>query len=68
MNILLAEDQAMVRTALASLLRLEGDFTVTEAADGQAALKLLKQTSFDLLLVVIVAYEDNFVVDHMLAI
>ena len=50
MNISLAEDQAMVRTALACLLRLEGDFTVTEAADGQAALKLLKQTPFDLLL------------------
>lgn len=42
MKILLAEDQAMVRTALASLLRLEADFQVTEAADGSAALKLLK--------------------------
>lgn len=50
MNILLAEDQAMIRTALASLLALEADFTVTEATDGKAALKLLKQQSFDLLL------------------
>jgi len=50
MNILLAEDQAMIRTALASLLRLEAGFTVTEAADGNAAHTLLKQQSFDLLL------------------
>lgn len=50
MNILLAEDQAMVRTALASLLRLESGFEVTEAADGNQALTLLKQASFDLLL------------------
>ena len=50
MNILLAEDQAMVRTALASLLRLEAGFEVTEAADGTAALALLKNQGFDLLL------------------
>lgn len=50
MNILLAEDQAMVRTALATLLRLETDMHVTEAADGTVALKLLKQQPFDLLL------------------
>lgn len=50
MNILLAEDQAMVRTALASLLRLEANFNVTEAADGDAALSRLKQQHFDLLL------------------
>ncbi|KUM52041.1 response regulator transcription factor [Rheinheimera sp. EpRS3] len=50
MNILLAEDQAMIRTALASLLKLEAGFNVTEAADGNAALKLLKQQPFDLLL------------------
>ena len=37
MNILLAEDQAMIRTALASLLRLEANFSVTEAADGDGA-------------------------------
>ena len=40
MNILLAEDQAMIRTALSSLLRLEAGFSVTEAADGTAALAL----------------------------
>ncbi|MEE2002994.1 response regulator transcription factor [Alkalimonas sp. MEB108] len=50
MKILLAEDQAMVRTALASLLRLESGFDVTEAADGDQALTLLKQQPFDLLL------------------
>lgn len=56
MHILLAEDQGMVRTALAALLRLEGDFTVTEAADGNIAMRLLKQqgktaeAGFDLLL------------------
>lgn len=50
MKILLAEDQAMVRTALASLLRLEANMRVTEAVDGNAALQQLKQHSFDLLL------------------
>ncbi|KKO45895.1 transcriptional regulator [Arsukibacterium ikkense] len=50
MKILLAEDQAMIRTALASLLRLEADFQVTEAADGNTALKLLNHQAFDLLL------------------
>ena len=50
MNILLAEDQAMIRTALASLLRLEAGFSVTEAADGTVALQLLKLQPFDLLL------------------
>ena len=40
----------LIRTALASLLRLEAGFTVTEATDGDAALKLLKQQAFDLLL------------------
>lgn len=50
MKILLAEDQAMVRTALASLLRLEAGFSVTEAADGTAALQQLQQQPFDLLL------------------
>ncbi|MBT1445311.1 response regulator transcription factor [Shewanella sp. JM162201] len=50
MNILLAEDQNMVRSALAALLKLEGDAKVTEACDGDAALKQLKQGQFDLLL------------------
>ncbi|MDZ7901676.1 MAG: response regulator [Rheinheimera sp.] len=50
MKILLAEDQAMVRGALASLLRLSSQHELVEAADGDAALALLKQQSFDMLL------------------
>lgn len=50
MNILLAEDQAMVRTALAGLLKLETGYHVTDVADGASALKQLQQQPFDLLL------------------
>ena len=50
MKILLAEDQAMVRGALSALLSLSGEFDVVQAADGDAALKLLQQQEFDLLL------------------
>ena len=50
MKILLAEDQAMVRGALAALLTLAGGFTITQASDGDEALTLLKQQHFDLLL------------------
>ncbi|MCL1088956.1 response regulator transcription factor [Shewanella profunda] len=50
MNILLAEDQAMVRGALAALLTLAGGFNITQASDGNEALSLLKQQHFDLLL------------------
>ncbi|MGB3611982.1 MAG: response regulator transcription factor [Cellvibrio sp.] len=50
MNILLAEDQAMVRGALAALLSMEPDFHVTEAVDGDHALQLLRQQTFDVLL------------------
>jgi len=50
MKILLAEDQAMVRGALAALLSLEGDFEIIQAKDGNEALALLKRDSFDLLL------------------
>ncbi len=50
MKILLAEDQAMVRGALASLLRLSSQHELVEAADGDVALALLKQQPFDLLL------------------
>jgi len=50
MKILLAEDQAMVRGALASLLRLSSQHELVEAANGDAALALLKQQSFDMLL------------------
>jgi len=50
MKILLAEDQAMVRGALAALLSMEKGFEITEAEDGDKALQLLKQHSFDILL------------------
>ncbi|MCL1147439.1 response regulator transcription factor [Shewanella marinintestina] len=50
MKILLAEDQAMVRGALSALLGLSGEFDVVQASDGDAALSLLKQHQFDLLL------------------
>lgn len=50
MKILLAEDQAMVRGALAALLSLDGEFEITQARDGDEALSLLKITTFDLLL------------------
>lgn len=50
MKILLAEDQAMIRTALSSLLALEGGFTVVDVEDGQKARDKLVKESFDLLL------------------
>lgn len=50
MNILLAEDQAILRSTLATLLRMLGQHQVTEAEDGQQARLLLRQQSFDLLL------------------
>jgi two-component system, NarL family, response regulator DesR len=50
MKILLAEDQAMVRGALAALLGMESGFDVTQAEDGDKALALLKQQTFDILL------------------
>lgn len=49
-RLVLAEDQAMVRGALAALLRLEGDFEVVgEAADGVAALQMVEALKPDLL-------------------
>jgi two-component system response regulator DesR len=49
-RIVLAEDQAMVRGALSALLRLESDFdVVAEAADGDSALKLVKELAPDVL-------------------
>lgn len=50
MKILLAEDQTMVRTALASLLRLEADYHVDEAVDGADAQRKLQNESYDVLL------------------
>lgn len=50
MKILLAEDQTMVRTALASLLRLEADYQVDEAVDGEDARRKLQESDYDVLL------------------
>jgi two-component system, NarL family, response regulator DesR len=50
-RIVLAEDQAMVRGALAALLRMEeGLEIVGEAGDGRSALQLVEKLSPDLLL------------------
>lgn len=50
MKILLAEDQSMVRGALAALLSMEEGFEITQAEDGDRAWLLMKQQSFDILL------------------
>lgn len=50
MNILFAEDQAILRSTLASLLRLLGQHEVVEAEDGQQARQFLRQQTFDLIL------------------
>lgn len=50
-RVLIAEDQAMVRGALAALLRLEHDIAVVgEAADGEAAWRDLQRLNPDVLL------------------
>jgi two-component system response regulator DesR len=49
-KILLAEDQAMVRGALAALLGMEPGFDITQAEDGDRALQLLREQRFDVLL------------------
>lgn len=49
-RVLLAEDQALVRGALAALLELEGDLAVTAAADGEAAWQALQQQPYDIVL------------------
>jgi two-component system response regulator DesR len=49
-RLVLAEDQAMVRGALAALLRLEGDLdVVAEAGDGEAAWRAIQQHAPELL-------------------
>jgi two-component system response regulator DesR len=51
LKIVIAEDQAMVRGALAALLRLEADFEIIgEAADGCSALNLITTLRPDVLL------------------
>ncbi|ACE84902.1 response regulator transcription factor [Cellvibrio japonicus] len=50
MKILLAEDQSMVRGALAALLGMEEGFEITQAEDGDRAWLMMKQQSFDILL------------------
>jgi two-component system response regulator DesR len=50
MKILLAEDQSMVRGALAALLGMEVGFEITQAEDGDRAWLLMKQNSYDILL------------------
>jgi two-component system response regulator DesR len=50
-RILIAEDQAMVRGALAALLGMESDITVVgEAGDGESAWRLVAERQPDLLL------------------
>ncbi|MCE3253599.1 MAG: DNA-binding response regulator [Cellvibrio sp.] len=50
MKILLAEDQSMVRGALAALLSMEEGFEITQAEDGDRAWLLMKQNNYDILL------------------
>ncbi|WP_049721311.1 response regulator transcription factor [Gilvimarinus polysaccharolyticus] len=50
MNILLAEDQTMLRDALSTLLGLEPSFSITAVSDGLKAQALLREKSFDILL------------------
>jgi two-component system response regulator DesR len=50
MKILLAEDQSMVRGALAALLGMEDGFEISQAEDGDRAWLMMKQNSYDILL------------------
>ncbi|MDQ2075182.1 response regulator transcription factor [Marinimicrobium sp. ABcell2] len=50
MRILLAEDQSMVRGALAALLGMEPGFEIIQAADGDEAMELLRTQQFDVFL------------------
>jgi CheY-like chemotaxis protein len=53
MEILVAEDDAQLRLALQHILNREGH-TVTEAADGDIALRKIAEKSFDLVLMDII--------------
>jgi two-component system, OmpR family, response regulator len=59
--ILLVEDEAITRNALADTLRREGH-EVIEAADGNKALALLQESSFDLVITdVLIPKQSGFV-------
>src|SRR5688572_2753626 len=59
--ILLVEDEAITRTALADTLRREGH-EVIEAADGNKALALLQKSRFDLVITdVLIPKQSGFV-------
>jgi len=47
-KILIVDDEAAIRSALKEVLEYEG-FTIAEAADGEAALKMVLKESFDLI-------------------
>lgn len=47
MKVLLADDQAMVRGALAALLAMEGDMEVTQVSNGQEAVDACQSETFD---------------------
>jgi two-component system nitrogen regulation response regulator NtrX len=47
-KILIVDDEAAIRSALKEVLEYEG-FTIIEAADGEAALKMVLKESFDLI-------------------
>lgn len=49
-NILLVEDDAMIREAFSIILKLRGDYNVTTAENGQVALELCKENTYDVIL------------------
>lgn len=49
-NILLVEDDAMIREAFSIILRIRGEYTVTTAENGRVALDLCAQNTYDLIL------------------
>lgn len=49
-NILLVEDDAMIREAFSIILKLRGEYNVDTADNGQAALELCKQNTYDVIL------------------
>lgn len=49
-NILLVEDDAVIREAFAIILSLSGGYTVTTAENGQVAIALCHKNTYDLIL------------------